>query len=56
MTDQAPSSTLRERDRRVSLAEGSAAARVQITIDRRRGIETPQWIKDLASGKVPEQP
>lgn len=35
----------------VSLREAQAAARVKVTIDRRRGRTTPQWIKDLAEGR-----
>lgn len=55
MSDQSPTAVLPERHRRVTLAEGIAAARVQVTIDRRRGVETPQWIRDLAAGKPPER-
>lgn len=34
--------------RPVTKAERIAAARARVTIDPKRGVETPQWIVDLA--------
>jgi len=34
----------------VSEREARAAARAKVTIDRRRGRSTAQWVKDLADG------
>lgn len=37
----------------VSPAVRAAAARVRVTMDRKRGRVTPQWVLDLAEGRVP---
>ena len=52
MADQHLAETLPERYRNVTRSEARAAARLQIKIDRRRGVETPQWIKDLADAEI----
>ncbi len=53
MADQHPAQTLPERYRDVTRSEARAAARLQVKIDRRRGTETPQWIRDLADSDIP---
>ena len=37
--------------RLVSQAERVAAARTRVVVDRRRGVETPEWIVRLADNK-----
>lgn len=46
-TADARRSTTRQREP-VSAAERAAAARARVTADRRRGVETPEWIVQLA--------
>lgn len=37
--------------RYVSKAEARAAARVQVTVDKKRGKPTPSWVKTLAQSR-----
>ncbi len=30
-------------------------ARLRLALDEREGVETPQWIRDLAEGALPER-
>lgn len=48
MTDDDRAARL-EAERRVQ----AAAARAKVTIDKRRGRTTPQWINDLAAERKP---
>ncbi len=36
----------------VSMREARAAARARVTVDRRRGRQTPRWIVDLAERRT----
>jgi len=50
MTTPTPESTTTRRDakRVVSRRNKVAAARLRVTVDQKRGVQTPQWIRELA--------
>lgn len=48
MTTPAASKKPEGRYGNVSVREARAAARAQVTIDKRRGRDTPQWIVELS--------
>lgn len=50
MTPPTPESTATPRDpkRVVSRRNKVAAARLRVTVDQKRGVQTPRWIRELA--------
>lgn len=53
MTGRERNDEIPDRYRYISPLEARAAARLKLTIDEARGLDTPQWIKDLAQADLP---